>query len=128
MGEAMLFSATWRDERRVQLGKLVVEPRAPASIGRPGDAVILAVRPEAWQILRPGEGQIDARVLKAAYLGNTREYSFDTVLGSIFVVTHDLANVLEPGDSASLRIAGPCSVVEPDPPGAVEAGAVHPRS
>jgi iron(III) transport system ATP-binding protein len=110
------------------LGKLVVEPRAPASIGRPGDAVILAVRPEAWQILRPGEGQIDARVLKAAYLGNTREYSFDTVLGSIFVVTHDLANVLEPGDSASLRIAGPCSVVEPGPPGAVEAGAVHPRS
>jgi len=65
---------------------VIVEALASASAGAAGQAVKLAVRPEAWRIVAPGEGELAARVLKAAYLGSTREYTFETPLGAIFVV------------------------------------------
>jgi iron(III) transport system ATP-binding protein len=114
MGEAMLFSARWGSEGKVQLQDQVIELHASTPVGHPGDVVMLAVRPEAWKIEPRGQGHFDATVLKAAYLGSTREYSFETVLGPVFVVTNDTSIVLEPGDQASLRIDGRCAVVEPD--------------
>jgi iron(III) transport system ATP-binding protein len=106
MGEAMLFDATWRADGKVQLGPVVVEALALASAGAAGHAVKLAVRPEAWRIVAPGEGELAAQVLKAAYLGSTREYTFETPLGAIFVVAAGASRTLEPGERASLRLAG----------------------
>jgi iron(III) transport system ATP-binding protein len=105
MGEAMLFDATWRADGRVQLGSVVVEV-ASAAVDAPGQAVKLAVRPEAWRIVAAGEGELAAKVLKAAYLGSTREYTFETALGDIFVVAADASRTLRPGELASLRLAG----------------------
>jgi iron(III) transport system ATP-binding protein len=115
MGEAMLFDATWRADARVQLGPVVVGALAAATAGPGGQAVKLAVRPEAWRVGAPGEGELAARVLKAAYLGSTREYTFETALGAIFVVVADASRTLRPGEEASLRLAGHGVAVVPTP-------------
>ncbi|MEO5735752.1 MAG: ABC transporter ATP-binding protein [Rubrivivax sp.] len=121
MGEAMLFDGCWRDDRTVQLGPLVVEPRVAASVSAAGLAagqarhqgqpVRVAVRPEAWRIAAPGHGELPATVLKAAYLGSTREYAFATELGTLFVVDSSPAQPLAPGDGAALSLVGRCVVV-----------------
>ena len=67
-------------------------------------AVKVAVRPEAWHIGPPGTG-LAARLAKAAYLGSNYEYSFETELGPIFVVSPDLGNVLDVGADVGLRLA-----------------------
>jgi iron(III) transport system ATP-binding protein len=43
---------------------------------------------------------------KAAYLGSTYEYTFDTELGPIFVVSPDLAKVLPIDADVGLSLAG----------------------
>jgi iron(III) transport system ATP-binding protein len=45
-------------------------------------------------------------VAKSAYLGSYREYTFDTALGAIFVVSPEVQRVWQPGDAVSLRLAG----------------------
>ena len=114
MGEAMLFDATRRADGAVQLGPLVVagvaEPSgaggvaAPAAAGVAGAALKVAVRPEAWRVVAAGEGELAAIVQKAAYLGSTREYTFETELGPIFVVAADSSRTLQPGELAGLRL------------------------
>ena len=106
MGEAMLFDATWLGDGKAQLGPLVVEMAAsPSSASHvAGEMAKLAVRPEAWRIEAPGRGALAAKVVKAAYLGATREYSFDTALGEIFVVAADARSTLQPGALVSLRL------------------------
>eukprot|EP01037_Dinobryon_pediforme_P016613 gene16613-16794_t len=49
--------------------------------------VKVAVRPEAWRIHRQGAGLLPARLDKRAYLGAVYEYTFETALGHIFVVS-----------------------------------------
>ena len=100
MGEAMLFAATAHDDGRVLLGPLTL---MPAVRPQPG-AVKVAVRPEAWLIQRSGPG-VAAALVKAAYLGSFYEYSFDTELGRVFVVSPDLSDVLQVGDTARLNLA-----------------------
>jgi iron(III) transport system ATP-binding protein len=105
MGEAMLFDATLRADGGVQLGPLLVASVAPPSAaGRP--ALKVAVRPEAWRIVAAGEGELAAIVQKSAYLGSTREYTFETALGPIFVVAAEASRTLQPGELAGLRLAG----------------------
>jgi iron(III) transport system ATP-binding protein len=106
MGEAMLFDATLRADGGVQLGPLVVMGVAPPPAAAAGQPLKVAVRPEAWQIVGPGEGELAAIVQKAAYLGSTREYTFETALGAIFVVAAEAARTLQPGELAGLRLAG----------------------
>ena len=105
MGEAMLFEAIWRADGQMQLGPLVVPASPPAVRGAPGQAVRLAVRPEAWRIGAPGDGALAAQVLKSAYLGSTREYTFETALGAIFVVGAHAERTLAPGEAASLSLS-----------------------
>ncbi len=100
MGEAMLFAAHANASGTVALGPLRIEPRQ----GVPQGAVKVAVRPEAWHIVPPGEG-LAARLAKAAYLGSIYEYTFDTELGPIFVVSPDLARVLAIGADVGLKLA-----------------------
>ena len=105
MGEAMLFDATRRSDGSVRFGPLVVAALASPATGGTDQPVKLAVRPEAWRIVAPGEGELAVRVLKAAYLGSTREYTFETALGEIFVVAADTTRTLHPGEIAGLRLA-----------------------
>jgi len=44
-------------------------------------------------------------VQKSAYLGSTREYTFETALGPIFVVASEGTRTLRPGERAGLRLA-----------------------
>jgi iron(III) transport system ATP-binding protein len=100
MGEAMLFPATAAADGSVRLGPLRITPRQPV---RPG-AVQVAVRPEAWQLVPAGQG-LQARLAKRAYLGSNHEYTFETGLGSIFVVSSELGSVREVGSELGLELA-----------------------
>ena len=99
MGEATLFEVTPDGPRTVRLGPLVIESARPVD----GPAQV-AIRPEAWQIGAPGAG-LAARVIKAAYLGHSYEYTFDTELGPIFVVWPDVESALRPGAEVGLTLA-----------------------
>ena len=100
MGEAMLYSASALGDGSVVLGPLKLQPAVPVKAG----AVTVAVRPEAWLIDRNGAG-VTATLVKRAYLGSFYEYSFDTELGRVFVVSPDLSNVLQLGDGVGLSLA-----------------------
>ena len=100
MGEAMLFPAQAEADGAVRLGPLAIAPKLRVNPG----AVKVAVRPEAWQIHRDGGG-LAATLVKLAYLGSFFEYTFDTVLGKIFVVSPDLHHVLDVGAQVGLTLA-----------------------
>jgi len=100
MGEAMLFPGVADNTGQVQLGPLRVMSRQPVAAG----PVKVAVRPEAWHIHRDGTG-LTANLRKLAYLGSFFEYTFDTALGSIFVVSPDLTHVLDIGETIGLTLA-----------------------
>jgi iron(III) transport system ATP-binding protein len=100
MGEAMLFPAKADTAGTVALGPLRIRPRQGMAAG----AVKVAVRPEAWHIGPPGTG-LAARLAKLAYLGSNYEYTFETELGPIFVVSSDLARVLDVGADVGLGLA-----------------------
>jgi iron(III) transport system ATP-binding protein len=105
MGEAMLFPALAQADGQVQLGPLQITPRQPVAAG----AVKVAVRPQAWHIRRSDCSNEDAGVrgqlIKSAYLGSFFEYTFDTALGPIFVVSPDLAHALPLGAQVQLTLA-----------------------
>jgi iron(III) transport system ATP-binding protein len=100
MGEAMLFPGTSQADGQVKLGPLAIKPKQNVAAG----AVKVAVRPEAWHIHAAGSGMA-ARLAKSAYLGSFYEYTFDTELGSIFVVSPDLVHVLSVGADVGLSLA-----------------------
>ena len=100
MGEAMLFPATAVADGAVQVGSMQLTPRNAV----PSGAIKVAVRPEAWQIHHVGEGMA-AKLVKSAYLGSFFEYTFDTELGKIFVVSPDLTDVLPLGAEVKLTLA-----------------------
>ncbi len=100
MGEAMLFPGTSQADGQVKLGPLMIKPKQNVAAGK----VKVAVRPEAWHIHAVGSGMA-ARLAKSAYLGSFYEYTFDTELGSIFVVSADLVRVLSVGADVGLSLA-----------------------
>ncbi|WP_395687480.1 ABC transporter ATP-binding protein [Caenimonas koreensis] len=100
MGEAMLFPAQVDAAGMVALGPLRFKSRTPMNEG----AVKVAVRPEAWHIGPPGTG-LAARLAKLSYLGSIYEYTFETELGPIFVVSSQLTRVLELGCDVGLGLA-----------------------
>jgi iron(III) transport system ATP-binding protein len=100
MGEAMLFPARADAAGSVALGPLRIRPRQAVNEG----AVKVAVRPEAWNIGPPGTG-LGARLAKLSYLGSNYEYTFETELGPIFVVSADLGRVLDVGSDVGLGLA-----------------------
>lgn len=98
MGEAMVFAALAQPDGRVQMGPLTLTPR----LAVPPGIVKVAVRPEAWYI--GAAVGLPATVRKAAFLGNFYEYAFDTALGSVFVVSTDLAHPLTAGAETTLSL------------------------
>lgn len=99
MGEAMLFPGEVQADGCVQMGPLVLNPRQPVTQGD----VKVAVRPEAWKIGESSVG-ITGTLTKRAYLGSGYEYTFDTALGVIFVVSPDLGRVLPMGAQVGLSL------------------------
>ncbi len=109
MGEAMLFPAQRDSHGQVMLGPLPIAEKAGVAKTAGDGAVKVAVRPEAWQIHRTafdGGACVLGRLVKAAYLGSFHEYTFETDLGKIFVVSSDLQDVLAPGEEVKLTLAG----------------------
>ena len=102
MGEALLFDGTSLADGSVRLGPLTIRP---ANALRPGAAKV-AVRPEAWDVRPPDAGALAATVVKSAYLGSTHEYTFETELGAVFVVSPDVSRLLAPGERVGLALAG----------------------
>jgi iron(III) transport system ATP-binding protein len=104
MGEAMLFPAVADARGQVQLGPLQLKPRPGLRAGR----VKVAVRPEAWEIHHNGHDALAAVpgvLRKSAYLGSFYEYTFETELGNLFVVSPDLTHVLPLGCGVGLTLA-----------------------
>jgi iron(III) transport system ATP-binding protein len=101
MGEAMLFSGTAQADGAVLLGPLRFMPRQAVRAG----AVKVAVRPEAWHIRRDVSAGLRATLVKSAYLGSFHEYTFETELGPIFVVSPDLTDVLPLSAEVGLSLA-----------------------
>jgi iron(III) transport system ATP-binding protein len=68
----------------------------------------LAVRPEAWQIFdlhdAPLGNTLKASLVKSAYLGSCWEYHFDTVLGTVFVVSPQVERRLALGAEVRLQL------------------------
>ena len=102
MGEAMLFDGESLPDGSVRLGPITLRRVSPL----PAGPVKVAVRPEAWEVVPAGSGELAATVAKSAYLGSSHEITFDTALGAIFVVSADLRRAWVPGDVVSLRLAG----------------------
>jgi iron(III) transport system ATP-binding protein len=100
MGEAMLFPGEVDAESQVRLGPLRFPVKGQVQAG----AVKIAVRPEAWLVGPAGSG-LPARLAKSAYLGNSYEYTFETQLGQVFVLSSDLDQALRPGADVGLSLA-----------------------
>ncbi len=81
--------------------RLSFEPRQPV----PAGAVKVAVRPEAWHVGPPGHG-LNGRLAKFSYLGSVYEYTFETELGPVFVLSSDLGRMLSLGSDVGLQLAG----------------------
>jgi iron(III) transport system ATP-binding protein len=102
MGEAMLFDGVCDGRGRTRLGPLALS----GGDGLPSGKVKVAVRPEAWAI-GPATGDgLPARLLKRTYLGSIMEYTFETTLGEIFVVSPEVREPLALGAPVSLGLTG----------------------
>jgi len=100
MGEAMLFPGQALADGRILVGALCVKALHPV---KPGP-VKAAIRPEAWTMAPPGNDGLPGVVSKKAYLGSVREFTVDTSLGSIFVVSSDAVSDWCQGDAVTLRL------------------------
>jgi iron(III) transport system ATP-binding protein len=104
MGEANVLQGEVLGPGRVALGGVALETVMRAH--PPGPAQ-LAVRPESVTLLpagaNGGEG-LPGRVLRAAFLGQTREYEIETAAGQVFVVTPAAAHAFAPGESLLCRL------------------------
>jgi iron(III) transport system ATP-binding protein len=100
MGEANVLKGEVLGPDRVLLGGVDLptqmrdHPAGPAEI---------AVRPEAVTLSAEGEG-LPGRILRAAFLGQTREYEVETPAGQVFVVTPAAAPAFAAGDAVRCRL------------------------
>ncbi|MCC7271514.1 MAG: ABC transporter ATP-binding protein [Alphaproteobacteria bacterium] len=65
----------------------------------------VAVRPEAVRIGPPGTG-LAGMVARATYMGAVMEYTIDTALGAVFVVSGEVGRTHAAGESVGLTLAG----------------------
>jgi iron(III) transport system ATP-binding protein len=108
MGEAMRFEAVVDDEGQVRLGTLRFAPLRPVTPG----PVLVAVRPEAWQVAAVSAGSssdapagaLPGTLRKMAYLGSFLELTVDTPLGEVFVISPDVDQPWQLGDALVLRL------------------------
>jgi iron(III) transport system ATP-binding protein len=74
--------------------------------GLANGAVDVAIRPEAIEIRAPEvPAGLPGSVRKAAYIGGLMEYTIDTAIGQLFVVTMAVDRPLAVGANVSLALA-----------------------
>jgi iron(III) transport system ATP-binding protein len=104
MGEALLLPAQAQADGSVKLGPLVVRPKVTVPRGH----AKVAVRPEAWVLSRKEEvpgAALSGKVSKLAYLGGFYEYTAQTELGEIFIVSHELDDPFKVGETVYMQLA-----------------------
>ena len=114
MGDANRVRGRLRriDERMadVDIGGLVA--RIPHR-GMPDGDVDLAIRPEALRVGAPAPGTLPATIRKASYLGGTMEYTLDSAVGDLFVISMAGDAPLAPATPVGVTLAGHGVVVVP---------------
>jgi len=81
--------------------------------GLPDGPVELSIRPEAIELRREGDAPLNATVRKAAYLGGLMEYSLDSDIGDLFVISTAVERPLAVGSAVGVALASHGVVVVP---------------
>jgi iron(III) transport system ATP-binding protein len=100
MGEANVLAGEVLGPGRVALGGVELETAMGA---HPAGPAALAVRPESVTLQPDGPG-LPGRILRTAFLGQTREYEIETAVGQIFVVTPAATPAFAPGEAVRCRL------------------------
>jgi iron(III) transport system ATP-binding protein len=103
---------TRRDATRadVRLGPITLSlPHA----GAPDGECDVAIRPEAIELRRDGDAPVAAIVTKASYLGQLMEYTLDTPIGSLFIISTAVDRPLAVGATVGVALANHGVVVIP---------------
>jgi iron(III) transport system ATP-binding protein len=74
----------------------------------------VAIRPEAIELRYDGKAPLSATVKKASYLGQLMEYTLDTPIGALFVISTAVDRPLAGGQSIGVALANHGVVVIPD--------------
>jgi len=106
MGEANRVRGTLRrlgaTDGTISLGPLSI---ALPHRGIADGEIDVAIRPEAIDLVAPGESPLAGTVSKAAYLGNTMEYTVDTAIGPLFVIHGRVDRPLAAGAAVGVTLA-----------------------
>jgi iron(III) transport system ATP-binding protein len=81
--------------------------------GLPDGDCEVAIRPEAIELRRDGDAPIGAKVQKASYLGQLMEYTLDSSIGPLFVISTAVDQPLEVGAPVGVALANHGVVVIP---------------
>jgi iron(III) transport system ATP-binding protein len=73
--------------------------------GLPDGEVELSIRPEAITLLPPAAASLQATVRKAAYLGGLIEYTLDSPIGELFVISTAVDQPLPAGAGVGVALA-----------------------
>ena len=84
--------------------------------GLPDGAVEVSIRPEAIELRNSGDAPLKGNVRKVAYLGGLMEYSLDTDIGELFVISTAVERPFTAGSAVGVALANHGVVVIP--PGA----------
>jgi iron(III) transport system ATP-binding protein len=76
----------------------------------------VAIRPEAIELRHDGNAPIAAKVQKASYLGQLMEYTLDTPIGPLFVISTAVDRPLAVGAAIRVALADHGVVVIPGAP------------
>ena len=73
--------------------------------GLPDGDVDLSIRPEAITFMPPEDAPLKATVRKAAYLGGLMEYTLDSSIGDLFVISTLVDQPLAVGTEVGIALA-----------------------
>ncbi|HYT96430.1 MAG TPA: TOBE domain-containing protein, partial [Casimicrobiaceae bacterium] len=85
--------------------------------GLPDGAVEVSIRPEAIEIRNSGDAPLNGHVRKVSYLGGLMEYSLDTDIGELFVISTAVERPFTAGSEVGVALANHGVVVIPPAPG-----------
>ena len=104
---------TRRDSTRAELRLGPVTLSLPHR-GLPDGECDVAIRPEAIELRRDGDAPLSATVKKASYLGQLMEYTLDSPIGALFVISTAVDRPLAVGAVVGVALANHGVVVISD--------------